>query len=99
MTRHEIKHEDKVLVFGNDDFCGEYLQIWQRPADPKGRSMQDKFGPDPDEMLVNEDKHTGFNHDKMIELIAEHGFELPELEEEATPNLEVLYGVDYGITL
>lgn len=80
MSRYEVEHDDKVLVFGYDEFCGEYLQIWQRPEDLKERSMQDQFGPDPDEVLVDEDRNTGFTRDRMLGLIEEHGFVLSELE-------------------
>jgi len=80
MTRYTIFHDDKVLAFGNDHVCGEYLQIYTRPADLQERKSQDSFGPNPEEMLVDEDKHTGFTREKMLKLIAEHGFDLSELE-------------------
>lgn len=81
MGRYEVYHDDKGLAFGGDRMCGEFLQIWERPADPDERKAQDKFGPD--DLLVDEDNMTGFTKDKMLELIAKHGFELSELEKAA----------------
>ena len=73
MSRFEIYHEKKALAFGNDHACGEYLMIWDLT---KGYRE-----PDPDNILVDEDtKLTGFTKDKMLKLIAEHGFEIGELE-------------------
>jgi hypothetical protein len=86
MSRFEIYHEDKGLAFGYDHACGEYLQIWRIPEDPEDQKLQWQFGPDPDEMLVNEDRFTNFNRDKMELLIKEHGFDLSELEAESMEN-------------
>ena len=80
MSRYTIEHDDKVLAFGYDHVCGEYLQIWQRPAGLDERKLQDQFGPDPDEVLVNEDSSTGYTRNRMLGLIAKHGFTLYELE-------------------
>lgn len=84
MSRYFIEHEDKILVFGFDHACGEYLQIWQRPDDLGERDLQNKFGPDPDEVLVDEDILTGYTRNRMLGLIAKHGFTLYELEKEVT---------------
>jgi len=84
MSRYEIYHEDKGLAFGSDHACGEYLQIWLIPVDSEERKLQKQFGPDSEEMLVDEDKFTGFDRDKMLALIKEHGFDLSELESESS---------------
>lgn len=76
MSRYEVYHEDKALAFGNDHSCGEYLQIW----DLSKGSM-----PDPDNILVDEDRFTGFTRNKMLELIEKHGFSLHELKEAKEP--------------
>ena len=80
MSRYRIRHDDKVLAFGYDHACGEFLQIYKRPKDAEERRMQDEFGVNPEEMLVDEDNSTGFTREKMEKLIAEHGFDLSELE-------------------
>ena len=83
MSRYEVLHKDKGLAFGHDHPCGEFLMIWQRPTDSKERELQDKFGPDPEEMLVDVDTmfNKDFNRDKMIELIIEHNFTINELKQ------------------
>lgn len=82
MSRYEVLHNDKGLSFGYDNSCGEFLMIWIRPADMKERKMQDQFGPNPEEMLVDLDtkfdKH--FNRDEMLKLIDLHGFQLSEFK-------------------
>jgi len=82
MSRYQILHEDKGLAFGNDHACGEFLQIWKRPDNPKDRSEQDQFGPNPEEMLVDLDTRfdKDFTKDKMLEIITLHGFRLDELK-------------------
>jgi len=70
-TRYEIYHKDKGLAFGNDHACGEFLQIWDLS---KGKQ------PDVDNILVDEDRFTGFNPPKMLKLLKEHGFALDELK-------------------
>jgi hypothetical protein len=82
MSRYEVIHEDKGLAFGSDHACGEFLMIWKRPKNPKKRTAQDKFGPDPEEILVDKDTHFNpdFNRDAMVKLITEHGFALHELQ-------------------
>lgn len=83
MARYELYHDDKGLSFGYDHVCGEYLQIWTRPEEPEERKLQDQFGPDPHEVIVDEDNMTGFTKERMLELIEEHGFELSELKAKA----------------
>ena len=83
MSRYIILHEDKGLAFGNDHACGEYLQIWARPTIKKERELQDKFGAEDEEILVDKDTlfDKGFDRDEMIRLIEIHGFHLNELAE------------------
>ena len=80
MSRYEVYHKDKGLAFGSDHACGVYLQIWQRPDSPNERSLQDRVGPNPEDMLVDEDTLTGLTSDKKLEIIEQHGFTLFELE-------------------
>lgn len=93
MSRYEVIHKDKGLAFGTDHACGEFLQIWKRPTDPKERRKQDMYGPNPDEMLVDEDSMFNRNFKSVrLQLIAEHGFTLKELTSAAImprmPDLE-----------
>jgi len=83
MSRHEVIHKDKGLAYGKDHACGEFLMIWKRPIDLEERKNQDKFGPDPEEIIVDKDTmfHKDFNKNEMIRLIELHGFELQELED------------------
>ncbi len=78
--RIEVLHNDKGLAFGKDHACGEFLIIWERPNDPIERKRQDQFGPDPDEVVVDEDRFTNFTTEKAKTLIATHGFTWQELE-------------------
>lgn len=81
MSRFTVLHQDKGLAFGNDHATGEFLQIWLRPSDPEKRRLQDQFGVDPNEMLVDKDTmfHQDFNREVMLKLIKEHGFTSDEL--------------------
>lgn len=80
MSRFEVRHQDKGLAFGNDHACGEFLMIWKRPTDEKERQSQDAFGPDPEEVIVDEDTlFTGFTRERYLALLAEHGFTEGEL--------------------
>lgn len=81
MPRYEVYHEDYGLAFGDDRACGEFLQIWKRPKDPEERRLQDTFGMNPEEVLVDEDRHTQFSKEKMLTLIAEYGFSIDELKQ------------------
>ncbi len=80
--RHEVIHDNKGLAFGNDHACGEFLQIWRRPTNPKERKEQDMYGPDDEDMLVNKDTlfDKDFNRREMLRLIELHGFKSYELE-------------------
>jgi len=83
MSRYEVIHDDKGLAFGNDHACGEFLMIWKRPAKgSKARRLQDQFGADSEDMLVDVDTmfDKEFTRPKMEALISEHGFRLEELE-------------------
>lgn len=80
--RIEIKHENKGLAFGYDHALGEFLQIWKRPDDPEELRLIDTYGPDDEDMLVDEDVTTGFSKEKLIALLNEHGFSYNELEQE-----------------
>lgn len=83
MSRYEIRHEDKGLAFGNDSVCGEFLMIWKRPDDPVQRTAQDTFGPDSEEVLVDEDTIlTHLTREKYLALLSEHGFSEEELAQE-----------------
>lgn len=77
MSRYEVHHEDKALAFGNDHACGEYLMIW----DLSKGSM-----PEPENILVDEDRFTGLTRDKMEKLVKKHGFNLQELKEAKEPS-------------
>ena len=81
MSRYEVIHDDKGLAFGNDHACGEFLMIWLRPADLAKRSMQEEFGPDLNEIIIDKDMlfDKDFNQAKMTKLIKLHGFKLSEL--------------------
>lgn len=70
--RIEVHHEGKSLAFGNDHACGEFLMIWDTKSYPE---------PDPDNILVDEDRFTGFSRPKMMKLIEEYGFTYAELAE------------------
>lgn len=91
--RYEILHKEKGLSFGYDHACGEFLQIWTRPVDLKERMNQDKYGPDPEEMLIDEDtKFTRLTREKMMQLVQEHGFTIEELMERSSNTYkDVLY--------
>ena len=69
-TRFEVYHKDKALAFGKDHACGEFLMIWDLT---KGQE------PEPDNILADEDRFTGFTKEKMLALIGKHGFALDEL--------------------
>lgn len=80
MSRFQVMHQDKGLAFGDDHACGEFLMIWIRPTDPSERDAQDIFGPDPEEVIVDEDTVlTGLTREKYLALLAEHGFSEEEL--------------------
>lgn len=86
--RYTVLHDDKGLSFGQDHACGEFLQVWTRPQDEVDRGKQDQYGPDPDEMLVDEDaKFTGFTRERMMRLLEDHGFTVEELMNEAQKNM------------
>ena len=80
MSRIEVWHKDKGLAFGNDHFTGNFIQIWKRPKDPEERKLQDTFGMNPEDMLVDEDERfTGLNRTSLCRLIKKHGFTEEEL--------------------
>jgi hypothetical protein len=78
--RIEVLHEDKGLAFGKDNACGDFLQIWIRPANPEERKTQDQFGPE--DLIVDEDTvFTCLTGEIMEKIVVEHGFTMEELEE------------------
>ena len=79
MSRYTVTHDDKALAFGTDHVCGDFLIIWSRPADNTPRLEQDEMGPDPDEILVDEDNSTNLTRQRMLLLLDVHGFTLDEL--------------------
>lgn len=81
MSRYEVIHTDKGLAFGSDHACGEFLMIWMRQKDPESRHLQDQFGTDANDVIVDEDTafNPDFNREKMLRLITEHGFRVEEL--------------------
>lgn len=83
MSRYTVLHQDKGLAFGRDHSCGEFLIIWQRPNDPKERTLQDSFGPNPSEILVDLDTRFNVEFDRTLMecIIQKHGFDIGELEE------------------
>ncbi len=82
MSRYTVLHEDKGLAFGSDHACGEFLMIWVRPNDPDVRKEQDNFGPDPEEVIIDEDTmFTGLTREKYLSILKEHGFNESELEQ------------------
>lgn len=80
MSRYTIRHKDKTLSFGTDHVFGQFLQIWTRPEDEHERKLQDVIGPDPNEMLVDEDEINDYSDNVTLALIEQHGFQLSELE-------------------
>lgn len=72
MSRFEIFKNGKGLAFGNDFYCGDYLQIWD--------ATKTKM-PDSENILVDEDKLTGLTRPKMLKLLEEYGFTEKELEQ------------------
>ncbi len=91
MSRYEVYHEDKVLAFGKDRACGEFLMIWTRAKDEVKRRLQDEFGPDPEDILVDKDQkfNKDFDHFERKLLIKEHGFVLEEMKEAAKTGLSI----------
>lgn len=72
--RYEIYHKEdkKALAFGRDHAVGDFLQIW---------STSESREPDSDNILVDEDTLSGLTRERMLELLAEHGFDESELAE------------------
>lgn len=83
MSRYEVLHEDKGLAFGDDRACGEFLQIWHRSKNSVQRRVQDQYGPNPEDMIVDVDTMTDekLSEEGMKRLLHEHGFEMSELED------------------